>query len=90
MQRMTAVLLLFLFACAPARTVRINGQDVPYEEAARAEFNVAKASYDQGRYDAAAQQFGLVSLAIGSLQLTIEFFNFNFLFFGLLGASPGP
>ena len=58
MQRMTAVLLLFLFACAPARTVRINGQDVPYEEAARAEFNVAKASYDQGRYDAAAQQFG--------------------------------
>ncbi|HMC32999.1 MAG TPA: penicillin-binding protein activator, partial [Myxococcales bacterium] len=55
---MTAVLLLFLFACAPARTVRINGQEVPYEEAARAEFNVAKASYDQGRYDAAAQQFG--------------------------------
>ena len=58
MQRMTAVLLLFLFACAPARTVRINGQEVPYEEAARAEFNAAKASYDQGRYDAAAQQFG--------------------------------
>ena len=56
MKRTTAVLLLLL-ACAPARTVMVNGHQVPYEEGAGIELGVAKASFDAGKYDLAAQQF---------------------------------
>ena len=56
MKRTTAVLLLLL-ACAPARTVMVSGHQVPYEEGARIELGVAKASFDAGKYDLAAQQF---------------------------------
>src|SRR2546430_11988339 len=56
MKRSTAVLLLLL-ACAPARTVMVNGRQVPYEEGARIELGAAKASFDAGKYDLAAQQF---------------------------------
>jgi len=56
MKRSTAVLLLLL-ACAPARTVMVNGRQVPYEEGARIELGSAKASFDAGKYDLAAQQF---------------------------------
>jgi len=57
MQRTLAIVVLVLLACAPGRTVTVNGKQVPYEEAARAEFNTAKASQDEGRYEVAAQQF---------------------------------
>jgi len=56
MKRTTAVLLLLL-ACAPSRTVMVNGRQVPYEEGAGIELGVAKASFDAGKYDLAAQQF---------------------------------
>src|SRR5437016_7242089 len=56
MKRSTAVLLLLL-ACAPARNVMVNGRQVPYEEGARIELGAAKASFDAGKYDLAAQQF---------------------------------
>jgi len=56
MKRTTAVLLLLL-ACAPARTVMVNGHQVPYEEGAGIELGVAKVSFDAGKYDLAAQQF---------------------------------
>jgi len=56
MKRTTAVLLLLL-ACAPARTVMVNGHQVSYEEGARIELGAAKASFDAGKYDLAAQQF---------------------------------
>jgi ABC-type branched-subunit amino acid transport system substrate-binding protein len=72
MQRTAAVVLLVLLACAPARTVRIDGREVPYEDAARAEFNVAKASFDQGKYDVAAQQFGTFIQRYGDSDLLDE------------------
>ncbi len=57
MKRLTAALTIALLACAPARMVTVNGQKVPYEEAAGAEFRTAMTSYEQGKYDLAAQQF---------------------------------
>src|SRR5437870_12551431 len=56
MKRLLAVFLI-LAACAPTRTVTIDGQQVPYEQAAATEFARAKALYDQGKYGAAAAAF---------------------------------
>ena len=56
MYRLTAALILLL-ACAPARTVTVNGRTVPYEEAAQQEFHRAKTSLDQGQFELAAAQF---------------------------------
>ncbi len=57
MYRLTAALVLLL-ACAPSRTVKVDGRTVPYEEAAHQEFRRAKASLDQGQFELAAAQFG--------------------------------
>ncbi len=59
MKRMHVVpaVLLVLLACGPTRTVMVNGREVPYEEAARPEFDSAKAALDEGKYEAAAQKF---------------------------------
>src|SRR5258708_39693814 len=57
MYRLTAALVLLL-ACAPSRTVKVDGRTVPYEEAAHKEFRRAKASLDQGQFELAAAQFG--------------------------------
>jgi len=56
MKRMIAALLLVL-ACAPSRTVVVEGRTVPYEQAAQEEFRRAKASFDEGKFDLAATQF---------------------------------
>jgi ABC-type branched-subunit amino acid transport system substrate-binding protein/thioredoxin-like negative regulator of GroEL len=56
MKRLPALLLL-LAACAPTRTVTIDGQAVPYEQAAQHEFARAKALYDEGKFGAAAAAF---------------------------------
>lgn len=53
-----AALLFVLVACAPARTVVVDGRNVPYEQAAAGEFQKAKASLDQGQFELAATQFG--------------------------------
>jgi ABC-type branched-subunit amino acid transport system substrate-binding protein/predicted negative regulator of RcsB-dependent stress response len=57
MKRLTPVLVLLLLSCGPTRTVVLNGRQVPYEEAARSEFAVAKAALDEGKYELAAQKF---------------------------------
>src|SRR4051812_29438269 len=72
MQRMKALVLLSLLACAPARTVTINGREVPYEEAASSEFRSAMSSFDQGKYDLAAQQFGSFAQRFPQSQLLDE------------------
>jgi len=51
------LLAAWLAACAPARTVTIDGQAVPYEKAAQNEFRGAKALYDEGKFAAAAAAF---------------------------------
>ena len=61
MSRPTTALVLALLACAPARTVTVNGREVPYEEAAGAEFRAAMATFEQGKYDVAAQQFAALA-----------------------------
>jgi len=35
----------------------VNGRQVPYEEAAQPDFQLAKAALDEGKYDLAAQRF---------------------------------
>jgi len=57
MKRISAVLVLLLLACGPGRTVVVNGRQVPYEEAAQSDFQLAKAALDDGKYDLAAQRF---------------------------------
>jgi len=57
MKRVSAVLVLLLLACGPGRTVVMNGRQVPYEEAAQSDFQLAKAALDDGKYDLAAQRF---------------------------------
>ena len=57
MKRITAVLVLLLLACGPGRTVVVNGRQVPYEEAAQSDFQLANAALDDGKYDLAAQRF---------------------------------
>jgi len=57
MKRISAVLVLLLLACGPGRTVVMNGRQVPYEEAAQSDFQLAKAALDDGKYDLAAQRF---------------------------------
>jgi ABC-type branched-subunit amino acid transport system substrate-binding protein/thioredoxin-like negative regulator of GroEL len=57
MNRIAAALLLLLVSCGPKRTVLINGQTVPYEEAAGEEFRKAKSQFDQGHFDEAAEGF---------------------------------
>src|SRR5258708_6102755 len=57
MNRIAAALLLLLVPCGPKRTVLINGQTVPYEEAAGEEFRKAKSQFDQGHFDEAAEGF---------------------------------
>ncbi len=57
MKRISAVLVLLLLACGPGRTVVVNGRQVPYEEAAQPDFQLAKAALDEGKYDLAAQRF---------------------------------
>jgi ABC-type branched-subunit amino acid transport system substrate-binding protein/thioredoxin-like negative regulator of GroEL len=56
MNRLLA-LLLVLAACAPARMVTIDGQQVPYEKAAQSEFARAKSLLDAGKFGAAAAAF---------------------------------
>jgi ABC-type branched-subunit amino acid transport system substrate-binding protein/predicted negative regulator of RcsB-dependent stress response len=72
MKRMKALLMFSLLACAPARTVTVNGRQVPYEEAASAEFRTAMSSFDQGKYDLAAQQFGSFAQRFPQSQLLDE------------------
>ena len=50
--------LALLFACAPTRMVTVDGRQVPYEEAARAEFQNARTALEQNRFEEAAAQFG--------------------------------
>src|SRR3954468_5907712 len=50
--------LFVVLSCAPARTVTVNGKQVPYEEAARDEVARAKASFDEGEFEQAVAQFG--------------------------------
>src|SRR6266436_2292948 len=57
MKRITAVLVLLLLACGPGRTVVVNGRQVPSEEAAQSDFQLANAALDDGKYDLAAQRF---------------------------------
>jgi ABC-type branched-subunit amino acid transport system substrate-binding protein/predicted negative regulator of RcsB-dependent stress response len=57
MKRISAVLVLLLLACGPGRTVVVNGRQVPYEEAAQSDFQLAKAALDDGKYDLAALRF---------------------------------
>ena len=57
MKRIIAVLVLLLLACGPGRTVVVNGRQVPYEEAAQSDFQLANAALDDGKYDLAAQRF---------------------------------
>ncbi|HXL38925.1 MAG TPA: penicillin-binding protein activator [Myxococcales bacterium] len=57
MKRITVVLVLLLLACGPGRTVVVNGRQVPYEEAAQSDFQLANAALDDGKYDLAAQRF---------------------------------
>ena len=57
MKRITAVVVLLLLACGPGRMVVVNGRQVPYEEAAQSDFQLAKAALDDGKYDLAAQRF---------------------------------
>src|SRR5260370_927632 len=57
MKRIAAALLLLLVSCGPKRTVLINGQTVPYEDAAGEEFRKAKSQFDQGHFDEAAEGF---------------------------------
>jgi ABC-type branched-subunit amino acid transport system substrate-binding protein/outer membrane protein assembly factor BamD (BamD/ComL family) len=57
MKRMLAVILLVL-ACGPTRTVVKDGRTIPYEEAARDDFQKARAAQDAGRNDEAARLFG--------------------------------
>src|SRR5258705_13116776 len=58
MKRLSAIAGVLLFSCGPGRTVVVNGREVPYEQAARAEFDTAKAALDEGKYDLAAQKLG--------------------------------
>jgi len=58
MKRLSAIAAVLLFSCGPGRTVVVNGREVPYEQAARAEFDTAKAALDEGKYDLAAQKLG--------------------------------
>lgn len=67
-----ALLLLSLIACAPAKTVTIGGREVPYEEAASAEFRTAMTSFDQGKYEVAAQQFASFAKSYPDSQLIDE------------------
>jgi ABC-type branched-subunit amino acid transport system substrate-binding protein/thioredoxin-like negative regulator of GroEL len=57
MNRIAAALLLLLVSCGPKRTVVINGQTVPYEDAAGEEFRKARSQFDQGHFDEAAEGF---------------------------------
>ena len=57
MKRLTPVLVLLLLSCGPTRTVVLNGREVPYDDAARSEFAVAKAALEEGKYELAAQKF---------------------------------
>src|SRR5258708_7013130 len=57
MNRIAAALVLLLVSCAPKRVVVINGQTVPYEDAAGEEFRKAKSQFDQGHFDEAAEGF---------------------------------
>src|ERR1700682_6133224 len=57
MNRIAAALVLLLLSCAPKRLGVINGQPVPYEEAAGEEFRKAKSQFDQGHFDEAAEAF---------------------------------
>src|SRR5436853_7276769 len=51
-------LWLFVFlACAPARTVMIDGAPIPYEQATRDQFRKGKAALDSGKYEEAAAAF---------------------------------
>ena len=56
MKRPGAIALVLLLSCGPGRTVRVDGREVPYEEAARAEFAAGKSALDEGNYDLAAQK----------------------------------
>ena len=58
MKRLSALAALLLLSCGPGRTVVVSGREVPYEEAARAEFEAGKTALDEGKYDLAAQKLG--------------------------------
>ena len=57
---MRALLLGFLLlsSCTPRRTVVVDGQSLPYEDAAARAFAAAKAAQDGGRYEQAASLYG--------------------------------
>src|SRR5260370_41135714 len=55
MKRIAAALLLLLVSCGPKRTMLINGQTVPYEDASGEEFRKAKSQFDQGHFDEGAE-----------------------------------
>ena len=56
---MRAVLIGFLLlaACAPNRTVVVNGQTLPYEDAAARSFAAAKGAQDAGKFEPAASLY---------------------------------
>ena len=57
MKRLGLSLAVLLLSCTPARTVVIDGQKVPYEDAARDEFRKGKSLLDAGKNAEAAQAF---------------------------------
>src|SRR5690348_9967318 len=67
-----AALLAVLLACAPSRTVTVGGRSMPYEQAAAEEFRRAKASFDGGQFELAAQQFGAFTEAYPDSELVDE------------------
>ena len=68
----TIAALLLLLACAPSRSVMIEGRAVPYEQAAREEFRKAKQTLDQGKFELAAAQFGAFVESYPDSELTDE------------------
>src|SRR4051812_5845642 len=72
MKRLSAALLFLLLSCGTSRTIVVNGREVPYEDAARADFAVAKATLDGGKYDLASQQFAAFIQKFGQSELVDE------------------
>src|SRR3954469_18035511 len=72
MKRLGVIAAVLLLSCGPGRTVRMGGRDVPYEEAARAEFAVAKGALDEGKYDVAAQKLLALSQKYRDSELVDE------------------
>src|ERR1700712_4317202 len=72
MKRMLAVAVLLAISCGTTRTVVKDGKTVPYEEAARPDFQKAVAAQDANKNDEAAKAFGAFVKEYPDSELTDE------------------